>query len=300
MNNGERYVTMSLELHLFFARIMKEHSLFLMAGITPVDISFAKEAAYYKENFEKLLCHAVSLSNGIVGRKVLASGEIITEFTIRAEQQTQHYTGIHIDSGVTEAESRLSWGRNPCVSKELYHEATLLNQKAIKLLDGLISLKETILNNVLCCKMFTMNYPLLLEHIIREAKLYREYVCNLENDMNFNRQSMRQVEQFWNRIMMEHALFIRGLLDPTENELIKASDTFAGDYDRLLSRCREAHERTITNDTNAALEETIKFRDFKAAGTKGIADCEIRSVILPLLADHVLREANHYIRLLTD
>ena len=27
--------------------------------------------------------------------------------------------------------------------------------------------------------------------------------------------------------------------------------------------------------------------------------CQIRSVILPLLADHVLREANHYLRLLT-
>ena len=39
---------------------------------------------------------------------------------------------------------------------------------------------------------------------------------------------------------------------------------------------------------------------FKAAGTKGIQSCEIRSVILPLLADHVLREANHYIRLLKE
>lgn len=46
------------------------------------------------------------------------------------------------------------------------------------------------------------------------------------------------------------------------------------------------------------LSETVKFRDFKAAGTEGIEKCKIRSVILPLLADHVLREANHYIRLL--
>lgn len=46
------------------------------------------------------------------------------------------------------------------------------------------------------------------------------------------------------------------------------------------------------------MTETIRFRDFKAAGTKGIEECKIRSLILPLLADHVLREANHYIRLL--
>ena len=52
--------------------------------------------------------------------------------------------------------------------------------------------------------------------------------------------------------------------------------------------------------TASSLEKTVKLRDFKAAGTKGIQECKIRSVILPLLADHVLREANHYIRLLKD
>ncbi|MGI6094128.1 MAG: DUF2935 domain-containing protein [Lachnospiraceae bacterium] len=36
----------------------------------------------------------------------------------------------------------------------------------------------------------------------------------------------------------------------------------------------------------------------KTAGTQGITGCNVRSVILPLLADHVLREANHYLWLL--
>ena len=45
---------------------------------------------------------------------------------------------------------------------------------------------------------------------------------------------------------------------------------------------------------------TQKFRDFKQAGVEGIETCKIKSIILPLLADHVLREANHYLRLLED
>lgn len=31
---------------------------------------------------------------------------------------------------------------------------------------------------------------------------------------------------------------------------------------------------------------------------RGLLDCKIRSIVLPLLGDHVVREANHYIRLL--
>lgn len=300
MDYKHRYTVLSLELHLFFARIMKEHSLFLKAGFTPVDASYAKEAEFYKQEFEKLLCRTVSMSDGIISQSVLCSGEIMTQFTACAEQQTQYLTGISINGDITAMETRLHCGDGTCVSTSLCRQVKTLNQTAIRLLDGLIRLKEKILRNVLCCKMFTMNYPLLLEHIIREAKLYRTYVCNLENDVDFDCHNMKQIEQFWNQIMMEHALFIRGLLDPSENELVETSNSFAKDYERLLASCHEAHDLTIIHSTNASLEETLKFRDFKTAGTKGIQECKIRSIILPLLADHVLREANHYIRLLCD
>lgn len=81
MENRKKYVILSLELHLFFARIMKEHSLFLEAGFTPKDISFAQKAERYKNGFERLLMSAVRLSNGVISQEVLCSGEILTEFT---------------------------------------------------------------------------------------------------------------------------------------------------------------------------------------------------------------------------
>lgn len=80
MINDQRYVILSLELHLFFSRIMKEHSFFLEAGFTPKDSSLAKEAEHYKNEFEKLLSYAVSASNGIIRSNVLSSGENILFF----------------------------------------------------------------------------------------------------------------------------------------------------------------------------------------------------------------------------
>ncbi|WP_334299292.1 DUF2935 domain-containing protein [Metaclostridioides mangenotii] len=57
-------------------------------------------------------------------------------------------------------------------------------------------------------------------------------------------------------------------------------------------------DATIDSVTDETLFQTIQLKNFKQEATEGIASCEIRSIILPLLADHVLREANHYIRLL--
>ena len=111
---------------------------------------------------------------------------------------------------------------------------------------------------------------------------------------------MGAAECFWNQIMMEHARFIRGLLDPTECELMETADGFAKDYCRLLEAARRQDCLVEKELTGKALETTEKYRDFKTAGAEGIIDCRIRSLILPLLADHVLREANHYLRILKN
>ena len=298
MLTDQRYVVLSLELHLFFARIMKEHSLFLEAGFTPKDANLAREADRYKTNFETLLSQAVDLSNGVIRPMVLSSGEIVTDFTLGSEQKTQNFTGIPIKQNITIREAQLQSGTNPNITPEMVGRVRRLNQNISEVLSGLINFKTKLLNDVLSCNIFTVNYPLLLEHILREAHLYQDYLMDLENNEDLENRDFGETELFWDQIMMEHALFIRGLLDPSENQLIDTSDDFAKDYAILLERASSATDQTLASVTDDTLRETIKFRDFKQAGTQGIAECKIRSIILPLLADHVLREANHYIRLL--
>jgi hypothetical protein len=98
-------------------------------------------------------------------------------------------------------------------------------------------------------------------------------------------------ELFWNRQMAEHAKFIAGLLDPTEETLIDTARMFGKEFDALTNESKQATQQATVESISA----TKRLRDFKIAGTKGILDCKIQSIIVPLLADHVLREANHYL-----
>lgn len=296
----QNYIKSSLELHVFFSRIMKEHSLFLQAGFMPISNDYICEAQWYKGEFEKLLSNVVKLSNCRIGQDVINSGEIVTQYTFGAEKKTVELTGIVIDTNITLQELNLKPDGYSYLDTNVADYVCYLNNRALQLLDGLIGLKERILREVLSCKLFTANYPLLIEHIIREAKLYRQYVVMLQNGQNITCEDRKQVELFWNQIMMEHALFIRGLLDPTEEELIGTADNFAKQYKKLLEDARNMTDETIKTVTDKTITETIKYRDFKKAGTEGIVGCQIRSIILPLLADHVLREANHYLRLLKE
>lgn len=294
----KEYVTLSLETHLFFGRIMKEHSLFLLAGFPAKETAFIQRADQFREEFEDGLRKTVKLADGIVSESVLASGEVVTEFTRKAECQTRNLTGIPVDIKITEAEERLRAGSRVTVNREMFSHVRMLNRQMLRSLNGLIAFKEEILREVTGCRLYTTNYPLLIEHILREAKMYRKILSELEKRGRISAPDLRNLELFWNQIMMEHAWFIRGLLDPTECELIETAEGFAEDYCRLLEEAGKQDCKAMNALTVRTLRTTEQYRQFKTAGAEGITGCEIRSIILPLLADHVLREANHYLRIL--
>lgn len=299
MIEPQEYAIDSLEQHLFFARIMKEHSLFLSVGFLPPNANLAREGTKFLRQFETLLSRAIFLSNCVVRRCVLDSGELVTDFTQCAEQQTQRLTGTFINQTLTARTMQLKGcGCNTDlrISKAFSQKVCQLNRDGLALVEGLIRYKEHLLCELSSCSLFTSNYSLLIEHILREARLYRAHLMRLEGLNDCTCRELRDSELFWNQIMMEHALFIRGLLDPSENDLINTANDFAADYKRLLKSSADANDRMMHSASTLAL--TCKFRDFKQAGVQGIEACKIRSIILPLLADHVLREANHYIRLL--
>ncbi len=299
MDRTQDYIMSSLERHLFFARIMKEHAFFLKVGFMPPNAAFAREAEQLMRKFESLLSRAITLSNCVVRRCVLESGEIVTEFTDCAERKTQNLTGTFIDRNLTAREMQLKGcdcDAQLQMTQALTHQVRQLNREALGLLNHIIAFKERVLRSVDSCNMFTVNYPLLIEHILREARLYREQLMQLEGLSKCSCQDLRDSELFWNQIMMEHAQFIRGLLDPSEAALIDTADDFADRYKRLIESSAAANDLVMRRGN--ALELTEKFRDFKRAGVQGNEACQIRSLILPLLADHVLREANHYIRIL--
>ena len=301
MLSSMEFISQSLGLHLFFARIMKEHSFFLEAGFTPKDTNFTQRADAFRREFDGLLGEVISLSDCIVNPGVLQSGEVITPYTLEAEMATSHFTGVQIPTELTQAEAGLMGGDFTAVNPMLEQRVSILNQRAMCLIAALIQFKTRVLSDVLCCKMFTFNYPLLIVHIRREAKLYLLTLHRLQNreEINTEREAYEQ-EFFWNRQMAEHAKFIRGLLDPTENDLINKANLFGNEFDQLTVEAKAALNMTIplAQVTDDSLRATLELQNFKTQGTQGILECKVKSIIIPLLGDHVLREANHYLRLL--
>lgn len=295
------YIQKSLETNLFFARIMKEHAIFLEAGFVCKDVPLIQQADSLKNVFNQILLETVNLSNGVVSQDSISAQEFVTNNTLAAEQKTMALSGIPIDLSVTQAEMALMGNNFNFNLPQLQGAVNALNQRAIRWSAAIADFKGRVLNQVLSCNLFTWNFPLLIDHIRREALMYNMMLNKLQVGQNPDDPTMAaQLEAFWNRIMAEHSLFIQHYLDPTEENLFETATAFAKQFKELTAAAEAADNNVpaVETVTRRSLVAARSIRDFKKQGTELILMCRVKSLINPLLGDHVTREANHFIRLL--
>ncbi len=291
----EEFITISTDLNLFFQRIMKEHMFFIQTNLQPVEKDNIAEANRLKQGFEQLLTETVNNAMG-VSEDVIKSNELVTMYTLRAEEINMKLTGASINTEITKREMKLTPGRGNFEGERLERTISDINARSLNLLKEVIAFKKKLLQLSSECKIFISIYHSMLEHIIHEAEYYQEILQNLQQ-RRLPRKTLCDELNFWNNIMSEHAQFIDGMLDPSEKALKQNAEAFTRTFGSLVERCIRAGEMQVLQRSMTNMNE---FKNYKQTAALGILQCQIESVIPALLADHVLREANHYLRLLSD
>lgn len=295
------FIRDSMELNLFFLRILKEHALFMQLGFMPKNKPLADQAQSLRTRINELLRQTISMSKGYVSNEAVNSGELFTRYTEEAERQTQFFTGVPIDIALTREEYNVAG--DTLAPATLRDAAEQLNTDALNLANELTGFNRRVLEDVLSCRIITNIYPEQIHHLIEEGQHYTQLLKSLmSGELQQGARGFADEQAFWNYIMHEHAQFIDGLLDPSEEELKQQARTFEDVFEALEQQARTAKRRLqmLSQVTAASLSAVRGIRDFKAEGAEGILSCDIRSIIVPLLSDHVLREANYYLRILKE
>ncbi|OXM84901.1 DUF2935 domain-containing protein [Paenibacillus rigui] len=165
--------------------------------------------------------------------------------------------------------------------------------------------KRKVLGLIIQCKLpGGNNFPLLVDHISREANYFRNRLGELnEGKLEPLPDAIIDENVFFLRIMADHAKFIGHLLDPSERQLIEQTRNFSHDFDQLLFQAIDLSGMRPQSQTVPLLDQFLdqnrvsvaSLRDFKKTAKELIEACRIKSIIHPLLADHVFREAERFL-----
>ncbi|WP_289137091.1 DUF2935 domain-containing protein [uncultured Brevibacillus sp.] len=167
--------------------------------------------------------------------------------------------------------------------------------------------KRHVLGLIIRCKILGNNFPLLVDHVSREAAYFRKRLTQLNTGtLDPLPDAVINENVFFLRIMADHAKFINHLLDPSERKLVEQARDFSHDFDQLLFQAQDLDSMRPQSQTQPLLDQFVdqnrvsvrQLRDFKKTARDLIEACRIKSIIPPLLADHVFREASHFLEIL--
>jgi hypothetical protein len=168
--------------------------------------------------------------------------------------------------------------------------------------------KRKVLGLILTCQLPGQNnFPLLVDHVSREANYFRNRLEELnKGKIEPLQDAIIDQNVFFLRIMADHAKFIGHLLDPSERKLVEQARHFSHDFDQLLFQARDLDSMRPQSQTGPLLNQFLdqnrvsvqSLRDFKKTARDLIEQCKIKSIIHPLLADHVFREAERFLEII--
>ncbi len=167
--------------------------------------------------------------------------------------------------------------------------------------------KRRLLHLVLTCQINGCNFALFLDHVAREAEYFLRLLSKLASGQQPYQVAAAREAEFWIRLLEDHNEFIIHRLDPSERTLLATAESFSEEFDRLYLQGRdfvsmlrgEPDEvpsfRRFLQDVKVS---TMRLRDFDRAAEALIAECKVVGLIPALLADHVRREADHFLLIL--
>ena len=152
------------------------------------------------------------------------------------------------------------------------------NRPTIELVRRFLDVKRQMEKDQEAGRLKSLAWPTFFEHVALEGERFANRLEKFsQGRVEYDR---GEVVGFWSRIMADHADFIAHLLDPEEKALVQKAMQTAGVW-----RASKGASPDKVDDT---LDSFIAFK--KTAGA-GVESGQIKSIIHPLLADHVLREA---------
>lgn len=295
----EYYIRESLELNLFWTRIIKEHFIFMQANLMCKDVTYIQQAEEFKCLFEGFLYQTIRLAKGHIGSEVLLSGELLTDKTLLAEQKTVGLTGIAIGIPITVEESNLTPGT--VLGPELAANISALNKQILVCAYSVAEFMEKVYQDVIHCRLYTTKMPSIYAHQRRETLNYITLLRRLQNHQWLDPySSIAETEKFWNYNMMVHAEAMRQQLDFSERAMIKKANDLAQRFHQLVSKFPDDKPSiSLGQMTSESRRAVLAIRDFKAASTDMLLACQLKGVMSALLTDHLLRETNYYLRIIS-
>lgn len=274
-------VATMLRENLFWSGIFRDHAAFIHDNLAPGQEQLIRWAHNFQQTFERLNAEA------------RAAGE---QARVHGEAGSYALTGRPAEAPLAalQGQELLHWER----------EAVQVSKTMMEALASLKQYKQTLLQGVLECKVKLALGPGLVNHMIIELEEAQRALSGVRESHPLP-PALEAIHHhlIWLPDAAGHAVAIQNRLDGVEQDLRMAAADFKHVFDGLHLRTLELYTMlrvaprmigAMKRLNRDAMTKIKTFRAFLGELREHTEGCELLGALMPLLADHMLREELYY------
>ena len=266
--------------------------MFIISFLTNKENSIKEVLLEDIKKYQDLFKRILSFSNGKVSKDFLSSNVLYTSYTRDLELDTIKYFDIGLDPSITLDCLKLTSGNMELLNLK---EVDKYMEELLELLDKSTNILNNINIYIKDNNMFLTIYPLVIEHMINENKLLKDTLERLLKRVGTDPTYVYSLEYYYSLFLKEHSLLIRNLMNPQKSKEIETCNKYYDLYNSLLNSFNnEVSPYSIDGIYNKCMNITNRFKDFLEDAINMTIKSPSNFMVVPIILDHLLREANSY------
>lgn len=296
MLDDQQFIMQSISSNLFYLRTIREFCANIQLSFLKNNESFATRAADLAKRCEDVGEVLVANANGNITQRAIDLEIYVTEFTLPCELLTEKLFPIEINTEITEQELKFTPGNGANVTPQLVEIITDVNVKSREITLEFIRLCGDIYPLLRSNQLFSYSYPSIYLYMIEESGLYLQ---NLERLLA--RDPVDPIfainYEYWFHIAMRAiATFLRGLIDPADNQTLVRAEGFIFEFDALIDQYQTAPSNPDTQRelTQKSLDIIKRFQIFLKETIQNLLNQKVYFIVEPIFLDNMYTEANYF------
>ena len=293
MLNDINFISQSIVINLAYGLSIREMTLNLELSFLSKDNDLKNKTNVFFKAFDSLVEEVIFIADKNVPEELFDNREVIfTEYTLYMYDLTEKLTGVNMNQDLILKLEKIKPGI-PKPNSKLLTQVENINNKAKELLNNFKAFLEDIYNRVINVDIFIFTYGLLIEHLIDRINLYYYSIDRLIHREDLSPTYVAMVQYNFNKLVKQDAMFINGLVDQNEKEIINTARDFELKYEELL----KTYQIPLTPDnqviqSNRSLELNNSFIVFVSSILERIKNRSVQFMVEPVFIDLILRESN--------
>lgn len=296
MLNNKDFIKESIITNLYYLRTLREYTL-------RIELSLSNKYNNIKEIFtnlgkrcEEIGSNLLKISNNKIPKEVLNSQIFITNYTYELELLTEKLFNIDINTNLSLIEEKLIPG-DIIEDESLINNITNINKEIITLINEFIINTTNLYNKVNNQEIFIFYYNSLNNYLIEEMNIYKLELDRLNQRLTLDPSFIEEFEYYKNNFLYNLSRFLRGEIDPTNENILEEVNSFILEYKNLVNEYKNIN-LTPENQLNMSLnslELAKRFKTFIEKCLNLLLKKELYFISAPITKDNLLTAINYFI-----